>query len=62
MILTGITPKDQITIPRTILKKLDINAGSDVSIEVIGGTVVIKKLDVMVVGNKQVVAEKLVNY
>jgi len=45
MILTGMTPKKQITIPRTILKKMEIKAGSEVSIEVVNGTVVIRKLD-----------------
>ena len=45
MILTSLTKKEQITIPRSMMKKLDINAGSEVSIEVFNGTVVIKKLE-----------------
>ena len=61
MILTDITPNEQVTIPRAIMKKLDIGAGSEVSIEVVGGTVVIKKLE-RKVENINNVAEKLVNY
>ena len=44
MILTSLTQKEQITIPRSIMKKLDINAGSEVSMEALDGTVIIRKI------------------
>jgi AbrB family looped-hinge helix DNA binding protein len=45
MILTGVTPKNQVTIPRSILKKMDIKEGCEVSIEVVNGMVIIRKMD-----------------
>lgn len=62
MIMTELTPNDQITIPRAIMKKLDINAGSVVLIEVIGTTVVIRKLEDTNLPNEHQADEKLVNY
>ena len=62
MIITGFTPKDQVTIPRAVMKKLDISAGSDVSIEVAGGTVVIRKIDSQKEKDDENVASKIVNY
>ena len=62
MILTCLTPKDQITIPRAIMKKLDINAGSEVFIEVNSGAVIIRKIDVPPEMEKDQLTNKLVNY
>ena len=62
MIMTELTPNDQITIPRAIMKKLDINAGSVVLIEVVGSTVVMRKLEDTNLSNEDQDDAKLVNY
>lgn len=45
MIITCLTPNNQITIPRAVMKALDIRSNSDVSIEVANGTFIIKKIE-----------------
>ena len=62
MILTSLTQKEQITIPRSIMKKLDIIAGSEVSIEVSEGTVVIRKLPLPPKVESDKSSGKTVNY
>lgn len=43
--LSYLTPDGQITIPRSILKSLNITGGSDVLIEVIRGQLIIRKIE-----------------
>lgn len=47
-IITGMTPNGQITIPRSMMKLLGISADSEVSIEIVNGSVVLKKIKEMV--------------
>lgn len=46
-IITSMTPNGQITIPRSTMKLLGIKAGCTVSIEIVNGSVVLKKIDEM---------------
>jgi AbrB family looped-hinge helix DNA binding protein len=43
--LSYLTPDGQITIPRTIMKSLNINGGSDIMIDVQSGVLIIKKIE-----------------
>jgi AbrB family looped-hinge helix DNA binding protein len=45
--LSYLTPDGQVTIPRSILKSLNITGGSDVLIEVIRGQLIIRKIEVI---------------
>jgi AbrB family looped-hinge helix DNA binding protein len=45
MLLTYLTPDGQVTIPRSILKSLNITSGSDVLIAVIKGQLIIRKIE-----------------
>jgi AbrB family looped-hinge helix DNA binding protein len=44
-VLSYLTPDGQVTIPRSILKSLNITGGSDVLIEVIRGQLIIRKIE-----------------
>lgn len=41
--ISYLTPDGQITIPRSIMKSLNINGGSDIIIEVQSGALILKK-------------------
>lgn len=43
--LSYLTPNGQVTIPRSILKALNITGESDVLIEVVNGWLVIRKIE-----------------
>lgn len=43
--LSYLTPDGQITIPRSIMKSLNINGGNDIAIEIQSGMLVIKKIE-----------------
>ncbi|OPX86411.1 AbrB/MazE/SpoVT family DNA-binding domain-containing protein [Pelotomaculum sp. PtaB.Bin117] len=47
-VITGMTPNGQITIPRSIMKLLDLKGDSEVSIEIVNGAVVLEKVEEMV--------------
>jgi len=48
MILTNITPKEQITLPRAVMKKMGITADSEMVIEVVNDTIVMRKVEIPV--------------
>ncbi|OPX86751.1 MAG: hypothetical protein A4E53_02783 [Pelotomaculum sp. PtaB.Bin104] len=43
--LSVMTPDGKITIPRSIMKRLGINGGNDLLIEVLNGEVILKKIE-----------------
>lgn len=45
MAIIGLTPNGQITIPRSIMKMLDLQAGSNIAIEIVNNSVIIKKIE-----------------
>ena len=45
MLLSYLTPDGQVTIPRSILKSLNITVGNNVIIEVIRGQLIIRKIE-----------------
>lgn len=45
IILSGITPDGQITLPRSIMKSLGIGGGNDILIEVENGRLILKKVE-----------------
>jgi len=44
--LSCVTPDGQVTIPRSIMKTLGINQGSDILIEVENDRLILKKIDI----------------
>lgn len=52
MIITCLTPNNQITIPRAVMKSLDIRSNSELSFEVSNGIITIKKIDAKHEDNK----------
>lgn len=43
--LSYLTPDGQVTIPRSIMKSLNINGGNQIKIEIQNGALVIKKIE-----------------
>ena len=43
--LSYLTPDGQVTIPRSLLKSLNINGGNDIKIEVHSGVLVLRKIE-----------------
>jgi bifunctional DNA-binding transcriptional regulator/antitoxin component of YhaV-PrlF toxin-antitoxin module len=43
--LSNLTPEGQVTIPRSIMKSINIDGGSDVLIEVQCGRLIIRKIE-----------------
>lgn len=43
--ISFLTPDGQVTIPRSIMKSLNINGGSDIIIEIQSGVLIIKKIE-----------------
>ncbi len=45
--LSCITPDGQVTIPRSIMKTLEISQGNDILIEVENGRLILKKIEIL---------------
>lgn len=43
--ISYLTPDGQVTIPRSIMKSLNLKGGSDIKIEIQSGVIVIKKIE-----------------
>jgi len=53
MILTNFTPKDQITLPRAVLKKMGITTDCEMIIEVVKDSIVMRKAEPPVQAGKE---------